>query len=100
MIPIVVVVMIVPVVLRVPPVLVFIPPLVIRRPAMLPRFVQFMPRVFGLLAVPAVVLHRFVKPVVGPGDAPLAIVGIRAQAWGSGEEKKRSDGGRGKRDFS
>jgi hypothetical protein len=71
---IMVVVMIVPVVLRMPPVAIFVPPFVKSVPAFLAGLMQIVPRVVRLPAVPAMMLHCFVKPVIRLGNAMLAIV--------------------------
>jgi hypothetical protein len=69
-----VVVMIVPVAIVVPAMAVLIPPAMAFVPASFAGFVQFMPRMLGLPAVPAVVFRSFMQLVVCLGNAPLASV--------------------------
>ena len=88
-----VVIAIVPVVIAVPAVAIFIPPAMAFAPAAFPRLMQFMTPVVGLSAVPAVALGRFVEFVVGPGDAPLAIVIIGRQRAGSARESEQTSQG-------
>jgi hypothetical protein len=67
---------IIPVAIVAPAVAVFIPPATPLSPATLPLLAQFMPRMVRLSAVPSVILHSFVEPVVGFGNAPLALIVI------------------------
>jgi hypothetical protein len=69
-----VVIAVIPIAVAVPTVFIFIPPAVIAGVAALASFVQFMTRVLCLFTVPAMVFDGFVKPVIGPGNAALAIV--------------------------
>jgi len=85
----VIVVVIIPIMFRVPAMLVFIPPTMVGTPAVLTRFVQIVAAMLGLLAPVAVTLDGFVKPVIGSGDASLAVV-IGAQARRTYEHKKAS----------
>jgi hypothetical protein len=71
-VPVVLVVVIIPVTVRVPTMIVFVPPPVCVRPAVLSRLVQLLARIYRLSAFPAVMLHGFVQPMIGLGDAPLA----------------------------
>jgi hypothetical protein len=82
-------VLIIPVAIGVPPVLVFVPPPVIRTPAIFTSLSQLVARVVGLPAVPTVMLHSFVQPVVSLGQPMLALGLIRAHASGAGEQKER-----------
>ena len=72
--PISVVIAVVPVPVRVPLPLILIPPAVIVLPAVFAGFLQFVPSVRGLPAVPPVMLRRFVQFVICFDDASLAIV--------------------------
>jgi hypothetical protein len=81
-----IVVVIIPIAIGTPAMAVFVPPAVPFVPAAFPRFVQFVPRMLRLLAVPAVMLHGFVDFVVRLGDAALAItVAIRECTRRSGK---------------
>ena len=57
-------VLIVPVAVGVPPVFIFVPPTVMGAPAIFTGLVQLMPCVIRLSAVPTVMFHRFVQPMV------------------------------------
>jgi hypothetical protein len=84
-----VVIVVIPIAITAPAVAVFIPPAMPLIPAAFPRFVQFVPRVIRLPAVPAVVFHGFMYSVVCLGDAPLAIaVVIRARTRRSGKNRQ------------
>ena len=74
---IVVVIMIVPIAIGVPAVSIFIPPAVVVFIAVGAGFPEFVPPVFGLRALHAVVFDGFMKFVVCLGDALLTIV-VRA----------------------
>lgn len=95
---VVIVVMIVPITLGVPASLVFVPPAMAVRPAILPRFVEFMPPMLGLLAVPAMTLDGFVQLVVGLDNAVLAIVAVRIRDRRSGKRHQAKQ--RGKTEYS
>jgi hypothetical protein len=82
-------VLIIPVAIGVPPVIVFVPPPVIRTPAIFASLSQVVARVVGLPAVPPVMLHSFVQPVVSLGQPMLALGFIRTHASGAGEQKER-----------
>jgi hypothetical protein len=73
---IVVVIVVIPIAIGMPPVAVFIPPAMSFVPAAFPRFMQFVARMIGLPAIPAVMLHGFMQFVIRLGDAPLALVVI------------------------
>ena len=77
---------VVPVMLCAPLVRFDVPPLVILRPAVFARIRKFVTRMFGLLAVIAVVLDCFVKIVVGFFGAVLALGLTRLYAWRRGEQ--------------
>jgi hypothetical protein len=83
-----IVVVVVPIAVGVPTMPAFIPPTVRMAPAIFARFVQFMPSLIGLFAFAPVMLDGFMKTMIGPGDAPLAIVVIAAQTRRAGEEQK------------
>jgi hypothetical protein len=100
MIAVVIVVVVIPVVVGMPTMLVFIPPAVRVAPAIFAGFVQFVPSLIGLLAFPAVMLDGFMKTMIGPGDAPLAIVVISAQTRRAAEEQESRQRGAGQRYFS
>src|SRR5262249_34807507 len=80
-------VLVVPVAVGVPPVFVFIPPTVILRVAVFTRFAQFVPRMLRLSAVPSVVIDRFVKMPVRPGDPVLAFGFVRAHMRWTGQKQ-------------
>src|SRR5579859_7556393 len=86
-------VVVVPIALGAPPMLVFIPPAVTAAPAIFTSFVKVATRVVRLTAVAAVVLDGLVQPMVGPRNAPLAIVVISAQARRAGEQQKSRERG-------
>jgi hypothetical protein len=71
---IVVVIVIVPIAIGVPAVSIFIPPAVVVFIAVGAGFPEFVPPVFGLRALHAVVFDGFMKFVVCLGDALLTIV--------------------------
>ena len=84
-------VVIVPVVFHPPRMSFHVPPLVVLVPAILASLGQFVPRVFGLLAVVAVVLDRLVQVMVGFFGAVLAFCLARAHARRAGEEQKSDE---------
>jgi len=67
-----IVIVVIPIAFGMPAVAVFVPPAVPLIPAVLPRFVQFVPSVVRLSAVPTMMLHGFVKFVVRLGNAAPA----------------------------
>jgi len=69
---VVIVVVIIPIAIGMPAMAIFVPPAVPFVPAVFSRFMQFVPRMLRLPAVPAVMLHGFVQFVVRLGDAALA----------------------------
>jgi len=73
---IVVVIVVIPIAIAMPPVAVLVPPAMILIPAVFSSFVQIAPRMIGLPAVPAMMLHGFMQFVIRLGDAPLAPVVI------------------------
>jgi hypothetical protein len=83
-----IVVVVVPIAVRVPTMLVFVPPAMRVAPAIFARFVQFVPSLIGLSAFASVMLDGFMKTMIRPGDAPLAIVVIAAQTRRAGEEQE------------
>jgi len=89
-----VVIAIIPVVIAVPAVAIFIPPAMAFAPAAFPGLVQLMTPVVCLPAVPPVVLDRLMQLVVGPGDAPLAIVVIIGKGAGCARESEQTGQGR------
>jgi hypothetical protein len=90
-----VVIAIVPIVIGVPAAAILIPPTMAFAPAAFPGLMQFMTPVVGLPAVPPVALGRFVKFIVGPGDASLAIVIIGQRAGSARESEQTSQDGCG-----
>lgn len=82
-----VVIVVVPVAIRTPTVPVFIPPAMAVFPAPGAGFGQFVAILRGLRAVPSMVLCGFMEFVVRAGDAPLAVVVIRSQRSGAGEQQ-------------
>jgi hypothetical protein len=81
-------VVIVPVVFHPPRMSFHVPPLVVLLPAILASLGQFMARVFGLLAVVAVMFDRVVQVMVGSFGAVLAFRLTRAHARRASEEQK------------
>jgi hypothetical protein len=68
-----IVIVVIPIAVSVPAVAVFIPPTVPPAPAVFSRFMQIVPRMIRLPAVPTVMFNGFVQSVIRPGDSPLAI---------------------------
>ena len=85
---IVVVIVIVPIMIDVPAVRIFIPPAVVVFIAVGAGFPEFVPPVFGLRALHAVVLDGFMKFVVCLGDALLTVV-VRADNRRGDEKESR-----------
>ena len=83
-----VVIVIVPIAIGVPAVSIFIPPAAAVFIAVGAGFPEFVPPVFGLRALHAVVLDGFMKFVVCLGDAPLTIV-VRAEDRRGDEKESR-----------
>ena len=73
-----IVVAVVPIAVGVPTVPVFVPPTVKVRKAILARFVQLMASGVRLLTLTPMMFDGFMKTMIGPGDAFLAIVVIAA----------------------
>jgi hypothetical protein len=88
---IVVVIVVIPIVIGMPPVAVLVPPAMILIPAMLSSFTQIAPRMIGLPAVPAMMLHGFMQFVIRLGDAPLAPVVIFRGRAGRSRECQHAD---------
>jgi hypothetical protein len=85
---VVIVVVVIPVTISVPAMVIFVPPAMAMLPAIFAGFVKFTTVFGGFWAVPAVVFHGFVKPVVGPCDTFLAVIVVGTQCRGTkGEEK-------------
>ena len=85
---IVVVIVIVPIAIGVPAVSIFIPPAAVVFIAVGAGFPEFVPPVFGLRALHAVVLDGFMKFVVCLGDALLTVV-VRADNRRGDEKESR-----------
>ena len=81
---VVLVIVIVPIAIRAPTATVFIPPAVAVFPAPGARLRQFVAILRDLWAVPTMMLGGFVKLVVRPDDALLAVF-VRAHWCGAGE---------------
>jgi hypothetical protein len=81
---VVLMIVVVPIAIRAPAVSVFIPPTMAVFPTPGARLRQFVAILRGLRAVPTMMLGGFVKLVVRPDDALLAVV-VRAQRCGAGE---------------
>jgi hypothetical protein len=79
-----VVIVIVPIAIRAPAVSVFVPPAMAVVPAPGARFRQFVAILRNLWAVPTMMFGGFVKLVVRPDDALLAVV-VRAHWCGAGK---------------
>jgi hypothetical protein len=77
-----------PIVLDTPFVRFHVPPLVVLVPAIFAGFAQLVTRMLGLLAVPTVVLDRFVNVVIGPFRAMLAFRFIRANIRRARQKQK------------
>jgi hypothetical protein len=92
-------VLVVPIAVGVPAVLVFIPPSVVGAPAILASLVQLMARVFRLLAIPAVMLHRFVESVIGLCQAMMALFFICPYVRGACEKQKSRESGASQKYF-
>ena len=72
-------IVIIPVTIGVPTVVIFAPPTMAMLPAIFAGFVKFTTVSGGFWAVPAVVFHGFVKPVVDPRDTLLAVIVVGAE---------------------
>jgi hypothetical protein len=83
-----VVIVIVPVALRAPTMFIFIPPTMAVIPTILARLAQLVPCMVRLAALPSMVFDSFMKAMIRPGDAPLALVLVRAQTGRAGEQQK------------
>lgn len=92
MIAVVIMVVLIPIMFRMPAMFVLIPPSMVGIPAALTHFVQIVAPMLCLLTLVAVTLDRFVQPVIGSGDASLAVV-IGAQARRADEHEKASQCG-------
>jgi hypothetical protein len=88
-------IVVVPVAVGVPAMGVFIPPTVETAPAKLAGLMQLGAGAVGLRATPAVTFHRLVEPMIGAGDALLAVMFAGHGAGASGKKQKS-----GKRDRS
>jgi hypothetical protein len=95
-----IVVVVVPVAIGMPTMLVFIPPTMSAAPAIFARFVQFAPSLIRLFAFAPMTLDRFMKMMIRPADAALAIVVIGAQTRSAGEEQESRQRGAGQHYFS
>jgi len=100
MIAVAIVVVVIPIAIGMPTVFVFVPPAMSAAPAILARLVQFMPGLISLFAFASMMLDGFMKMMIGPGDATLAIVVIGAQTRSAGEEQKPHQRSAGQHYFS
>ena len=85
-------IVVIPIAIGMPPAAVFVPPAMPLPPAAFPRFTQFVPCMFRLAAIPAVMFRRFVEPVVCLGDSALAVVIVMGIGpWGprKGQQSKQ-----------
>jgi hypothetical protein len=82
-----VVIVVVPIAIRAPTVAVFIPPAMAMFPTPGAGFGKLMAILRGLRAIPTMMLGGFMELVIRAGDAPLAIVVVRAQRAGTREEE-------------
>ncbi len=80
------VMVVIPIAVVTPAAAVFVPPAMPLVPAAFPRFAQFVPRVIRLPAVPAVILHSFVEPVLLLGNPPLALIVVVGRCAGRSRE--------------
>jgi hypothetical protein len=87
-----IVVVFVPIAFRAPAMGVFIPPAVIVSPAKLAGFAELGAGTGGLGTIPTMVFRRFVEPVIGPGDAPLAVMFVGCGARRCSEEQEPANG--------
>jgi hypothetical protein len=93
---VVVVIVIIPITVGVPAVAVLIPPAMVLAPAALSRFVQFVPRVIRLPAVPAVILDSFMQSMVRLGNPPLAsVIFVGGGSWHSRKRQHAENRGSG-----
>jgi hypothetical protein len=97
---IVVVVVVIPIALGAPTMAVFVPPTMTVAPTILAGLAQLGASVFGLLAFASMMLDRFMKAMVGFGNASLAIVLAGAQSRCAAEEQKSRQCRPGQRDFA
>src|SRR5260370_26684482 len=65
-----IVIVVTPIAIAMPPVAVLVPPAMVLIPAVFSSFVQIAPRMIGLPAVPAMMLHGFMQFVIRLGDLP------------------------------
>jgi len=93
---VVLVIVIVPIAIRAPAVSVFIPPAAAVFPAPGASLRQFVAVLRDLWAVPSMMLGGFVKLVVRPDDALLAVV-VRTHWRGAGEQQCGAQSGDGKK---
>src|ERR1700674_5208306 len=94
-----IVIVIVPIAIGVPTMPVLVPPTMKVCKAILARFVQFMASLVRLLAFAPMMIDRFMKTMIRPGDAFLAIIVIGAQARCAGEEQESPQRGAGQHYF-
>ena len=94
-----IVIVIIPIAVRAPTVTVFIPPAMVAGVAILAGFVELTASAIGLAAFASMMLNGFMKAMIGPGNALLAIV-VGAQTRSAGEEQKSRQCRTGQRDFS
>jgi len=80
-------IVIIPIAIGAPPVAVFVPPTMVAGVAILAGFVQVVASPLSLAAVATMIFNGFMKTMVSPGNALLAIV-IGAQTRSAGEEQK------------
>lgn len=91
----VVVIVVIPITIGVPAMAVFVPPPMVAVPAAFARFMEFVPRVVGLPAVPAMMLGGFVQFMVSLNDAPLTpvvVIGINSRRGHECQKANRCDG--------
>jgi hypothetical protein len=88
-------VFVIPIAIGVPAAVVFIPPPMVGAPAIFSNLVQFVARVLGLLAIPAVVFHGLVQPVIRPRQSPLAIPFVRTDLGRACEQQESGERGAG-----
>ena len=80
--------MVIPIAIGTPTVAIFIPPTMTVFPTPGTGFGKLMAILGGLRAVPSMVLGGFMESVIRAGDAPLAVVVVRAQRGGSREAQR------------
>jgi hypothetical protein len=85
-----VVVVVIPVTISVPTMVILAPPAMAVLPAIFSGFVKFVTVFGGFRAVPAVVFYGFVKVMIGPRDAFLAVIVVGTESRRAKGEEERA----------